>query len=150
MKSCNRRNEICQSELRQEMEARLTLESPSPSPSSGAAEPGEDSECRAVRFEPSPLKRPQLRSRRTCCWRRGSWPWRLSSRLWRRRELAELAELPDEAPEEDQDDQGDMAAMVMVGWDPETGRPVISEEVQPDPSSSAFSARVKDAVPWPS
>ena len=117
-------NEICQAELRQEMEARLTLESQvqvlqvelqSQVKTLSAAQ---FALSQSLEETSAAQQKNLLLEERILA---------LEAQLAvEKAELAELPELPDEAPEEDQDDQDDH--MVMVGWDPETGRPVISEE----------------------
>ena len=120
-------NEICQSELRQEMEARLTLES-----QVQVLQVELQSQVKtlsAAQFALSQsLEETSAAQQKNLLLERRILALEAQLQAVEKAELAELAELPDEAPEEDQDDQGDMAAMVMVGWDPETGRPVISEE----------------------
>lgn len=120
-------NEICQSELRQEMEARLTLES-----QVQVLQVELQSQVKtlsAAQFALSQsLEETSAAQQKNLLLEERILALEAQLQAVEKAELAELAELPDEAPEEDQDDQGDMAAMVMVGWDPETGRPVISEE----------------------
>lgn len=104
-------NEICQSELRQEMEARLTLES-----QVQVLQVELQSQVKTLSAAQFALSQSLEETSAA----------QQKNLLLEERILALEAQLQAvEKPEEDQDDQGNMA---MVGWDPETGRPVISEE----------------------